>query len=170
MQGKILAPWAEAVVGTDLLSAEDLLVLPDDGRMYELVEGRLVRMAPGGGEASLLGVRVSAALLPFVEAHNLGVVTGADGTFILSQPGEPDTALVPDVAVIRSEPVPPRTAPEYARAWRLAPDLVVEIASPTQSRRALAAKAHRYLAAGVRLIWVIWPNDRQVDVWRPGDD
>ena len=169
MQGKTLAPWAEAVVGADLLGADDLLALPDDGRMYELVEGRLVRMAPGGGEASLLGMRAGAALLPFVEAHNLGVVTGADGTFILSQPGDPDTALVPDVAFIRAERVPPRTSPEYGRAWRLAPDLVVEIASPTQSRRALAAKARRYLAAGVRLVWVIWPRDRQVDVWRPGD-
>ena len=44
----------------------------------------------------------------------------------------------------------------------------MEIASPTQYHPELDEKARLYLAAGVRLVWVIWPGDRQVDVWRPG--
>jgi Uma2 family endonuclease len=45
----------------------------------------------------------------------------------------------------------------------------VEIGSPNQSRPEMAAKARRYLQAGVRLAWVVGPNRREVDVWRPGD-
>ena len=54
-------------------------------------------------------------------------------------------------------------------AWPLAPDLTVEIASPNHYRPALARKAQRYLNAGTRLVWVVWPKRKEVDVWRPGD-
>lgn len=165
-----LAPWGEAVVDEGPLTIDDLLALPDDGRMYELVEGRLIRMVPGGGEASYLGMRIGAAIVQFADPLDLGIVTGADGTFNLTRPGERDTGLVPDVAFVLSDRVPPRDSPDHARAWRLGPDLVVEIASPSQSRPKLAAKVRRYLAAGVRLVWVVWPKRRQVDVWRPGDE
>ena len=50
----------------------------------------------------------------------------------------------------------------------MAPDLVVEVASPDQSRPELADKVRRYLSAGVRLVWVVWPRYRRVDVWRIG--
>jgi len=46
---------------------------------------------------------------------------------------------------------------------------VVEVASPHQYRPEMGAKARLYLAAGTRLLWVLWPRQRQVDVWRPGD-
>lgn len=49
----------------------------------------------------------------------------------------------------------------------LAPDLVAEVVSPSQYRPEMAAKARRYLAAGVRLAWMVWPKYQQVDVWRP---
>ena len=50
-----------------------------------------------------------------------------------------------------------------------APDLAVEVASPSQSTGDLAAKVALYLAGGTRLVWVIWPDRQQVDVWHPGD-
>lgn len=80
------------------------------------------------------------------------------------------TGLVPDVAFVRAERVPPRTSPDYAKAWRLAPDLVAVVVSPTQFRPEMASKARRYLAASVRLVWIVWPRNQQVDVWRPGTD
>jgi Uma2 family endonuclease len=114
-------------------------------------------------------VRLAAAILAFVDARDLGAVTGADGEYDLTLPGDQyETVLGPDVAFVRADRVPPRDSAEYRRAWRLAPDLVVEVASPSQYRPEMAAKAQRYLAAGTRLIWVVWPKDRRVDVWRPG--
>lgn len=47
--------------------------------------------------------------------------------------------------------------------------LVVEVASPSQHRPEMAAKARLWLEAGVRLIWVVWPAQRQIDVWAAGD-
>jgi Uma2 family endonuclease len=146
----------------------DLLARPDDGWQYELVEGRLVRMPGSGGEASTIAALVIAALVSWVLPRHLGAVTSSDGTYDLTQPGDTgDTGLVPDAAFVSAGRVPPRTAPEYAKAWHLAPDLVVEVASPSQSRPELKGKAERYIKAGVRLIWVSWPKRQQVDVWRP---
>ena len=64
--------------------------------------------------------------------------------------------------------MPARDSAEYKRAWRVAPDIVVEVVSPSQFRPEMAVKAQRCLAAGMRLIWVVWPRYQQVDVWRPG--
>ena len=167
MAHETFAPWAELVPGAGRMTVDDLLALPDDGWQYELVEGRLVRMPGSGGEASSIALNLGAALLAFVRPRRLGIVTGADGTYDLTQPGdEAETALIPDVAFTRAKRVPPRGTPEYAKAWRLAPDLVAEVVSPSQFRPEMAAKAQRYLVAGVQLVWVIWPARREVDVWR----
>lgn len=171
MAHETLAPWAEVVPGRKPMTVDELLALPDDGWMYELVEGRLVRMPGSGFEASTIALRLAAALLTFVEAHDLGRVTGSDGTHDLTQPGRAgETGLVPDVAFVQTRRLPARNSPEYTKAPRLAPDLVVEVVSPSQYRPEMAAKARLYLEAGVRLVWLVWPKYRQVDVWRPGTD
>ena len=79
-----------------------------------------------------------------------------------------ETALIPDVAFVRAGRLPPLASAEANAIPHLAPDLVAEIASPSQFRPEMAAKAQRYLAAGVRLVWVVWPKYQQVDLWRPG--
>lgn len=172
MKQEMLAPWAEPAPDAPFpMTVNEALALPDDGWQYELVEGRLVRMPLSGGRAAKLALRLGTVLLTFVEPRNLGEVLGADGGFDLTQPGETEeTLLGQDVSFVRAEHVPPSDSPEYDRAWHVAPDLVVEIASPNQYHPEMAAKARRYLAAGVRLVWVIWPRQRQVEVWRPGAD
>lgn len=163
------APWADPVPGAAQMSVADLGRLPDDRWHYELVDGRLFRMPMSGGEASNIAVNLAAALVVFVRADKLGRVTGADGGYDFSALGQPDTELGPDVAFVRADRVPDRGSATYAKAWPLAPDLAVEVASPHQHRPEVAAKAGRYLAVGVRLVWVIWPPSRQVDVWRAQD-
>ena len=73
-----------------------------------------------------------------------------------------------DVAFLRAERVPPEGAEDAYIAG--APDLVVEIASPSQFRPEMGAKAWLWLQRGARLAWVVWPTRRQVDVWVPGRD
>lgn len=87
-------------------------------------------------------------------------MTGADGVYQF--PGA-ETGLVPDVGFYRAErraEIRDRTKP-----IPFAPDLAVEVASPDQSPRALAAKVQRYLGGGTRLVWVVWPRSEHVDVW-----
>ncbi len=163
------APWAEIVPGAGPMMIDNLSALPDDGWLYELVEGRLVRMPPEGFEASNLAARLLVRLGAYIEDHDLGDVTGEAGGYDLSPTGRKDTALAPDVAFVRADRLPPHVTFDVQKAVPFAPDLAVEVASPNQYRPGMGAKAQRYLAAGTRLVWVLWPRWRQVDVWHPGD-
>ena len=49
------------------------------------------------------------------------------------------------------------------------PDLAAEVAPPSQTKEVMAAKARQYLIAGTALVWVVWPEQGEVDVWRPAD-
>jgi len=69
------------------------------------------------------------------------------------------------VAFVRADNAPLTETDDFPR---LAPDLVGEVASPGDSRRRMAAKARRWLDRGVRLVWVVWPRRREIDVWQPG--
>lgn len=169
MAPPVLAPWAESVPGqTAPASAQDLARLTDDGWIYELVEGRLVRMPLAGTAHGGFGATLLIALGMYVRAAGLGRLYTAETGFLLSRPGHPDTVLGADVAFISAARVPAQ--PPAERFWRLAPDLIAEVASPGQFRPELAAKVAIWLAAGVRLAWVVWPGRGQVDVWRPGSD
>jgi Uma2 family endonuclease len=160
-----IAPWGELVPTDKLLTVEDLEALPDDGSFYELVEGRLIRMPPEGGEALTIGLLLGAALTAFVMQHHLGRVTGEQGGYRLA----PRTTLAPDVGFMRAERLPPRSSPAYRKAWPGAPDLAVEVASPTQSRNDMAQQAQIWLRHGAQLVWVVWPRRQEVEVWHPGD-
>ena len=165
-----LAPWAEIVPHVPPMTADDLHALPDDSWHYELVKGVLVRMPLSGGEASYIGYRLGSRLSVYVEDRGLGVVTGEAGGYRPDPERPEDTELGPDVAFVRADRVPARTSPDYSKAWPLAPDLAVEVASPFQYHSGMGAKARLYLSYGTRLVWVIWPRWQQVDVWRPGDE
>jgi Uma2 family endonuclease len=167
----ILAPWAEPVPGAPYpMTVDELLGLPDDAEwQYELVEGRLVRMPAGGFDAARIALRLASVLLTYVDDHSLGAVTGADGTYNLTPAGQPlQTGLVPDLAFVATARIPAPDSPDYVKAPHLAPDLVAEIVSPSQYHPEMNTKALRYLAAGVRLVWLVWPKYQQVEVWRPG--
>ena len=159
-----LAPWGEIVPDAGRVTVDYLLTMPDDGSRYEVVEGVLVRMAGSGDIATTIAVALAAILFTFVRPRRLGRITGADGVYkflgaetgLLPDVGFYGAALFPRV-VDRRKPVP------------FAPELAVEVASPAQDAREMAAKAWRYLRGGTRLVWVVWPENHSVDVWRPGD-
>jgi Uma2 family endonuclease len=170
-QNTTLAPWAEEVPGAPYpMTIDDLLALPDDANwQYEAVDGRLVRRPGSGREAAHMAARLVAALLAYVEDRGLGAVTAADGTSTITAPGATlETGVFPDVAFVAAARLPARHSPDDRKAPHLAPDLVAEVVSPSQYHPGMNAKALRYLAADVRLVWLIWPQQREVEVWRPG--
>ncbi|HEY8743938.1 MAG TPA: Uma2 family endonuclease, partial [Chloroflexota bacterium] len=163
----VLAPWAEPVPGQrGLLTADELAHLPDGPWNYELVEGRLVRMPLAGTDHGGIAADLLLELGIFVRANARGRVFTAETGFMLSEPGQPDTVLGADAAFVRADRLPHRSKEDRHGFWRLAPDLVAEVASPDQFRPEMAAKARAWLAAGVHLVWVVWPCREQVDVWR----
>ncbi len=159
-----LAPWAEIVPGRERMTVDDLLTLPDDEWRYEVVEGVLVRMAGSGEEAATIGGNLYFALRAFVQPRRLGVVTPADGVYKFRGA---ETGLLPDVGFYRAA----RRAliVDRAKPIPFAPDLAAAVASPSQSADDMAAKARQYLGGETRLVWVVWPERREIDVWRPGN-
>lgn len=147
-----------------LLTAEDLYDLPDDGRhRYELVDGRLVVSEPPGMTHGGITVNFAMLLGTFVRQHRLGRVYGEAG-YVLRR--GPDTVRGPDLTFVRRDRLP---APEVAhRFYEGAPDLAVEIVSPGDRAGEIARTVAGYLAAGTRLVWVVYPARRTVVAHRPG--
>jgi len=156
-----VAPWAELVPGYGPVTVDVLLTLPDDGCRYEVVDGVLVRMAGSGDEATTITAFLSAELVTYIRPRRLGIVTSSDGVYRF--PGA-ETGLLPDIGFYAAEKrvfITDRTKP-----IPFAPDLAVEVASPSQDADAMATKARTYLRGGTRLVWVVWPRSAHIDVWR----
>ena len=147
------------MVATKLLTIEEFEAMPDDGHRYELVRGELVRMPPPGLEHLRVIGLVSHYLNLFVIPLELGIV-GSEGGFTTER--GPDTLRMPDVAFIRADRFP--TGADAFRAARFAPDIAVEVRSPSDTMRDLRAKADEYLVAGTQLAWIFDPNSRTVVV------
>ena len=144
------------------MTAQELAELAGDGARYELVEGVLRTMTPAGGEHGRTGARLLVRLGAFVERERLGEVFTAETGFVLSR--DPDTVRAPDVAFVRTERAPQARVPGFPA---LAPDLVAEVVSPSDRAVEVAGKALAWLDAGVRLVWVVDPQNRTVTVHRP---
>ncbi len=129
--------------------------------LLELIEGELSEKMPGFVPSQIAGWVITFINL-YLRENPIGRVTGADGGYQLSN----DTVLIPDVGYVsksRMPALPEREAP-------LAPDLAVEIKSPSDSIRALRAKAELYQKHGTRLVWVVFPETQTVEVYAQGHD
>ena len=149
-----------------LMTAEELFDLPADDYKYELVAGELIRMAPTGGEHGVLTVRIGRILDEYVEAHDLGICSGAETGFILRR--APDIVRAPDAAFIAKARIPETGIPKTY--WPFAPDLAVEVTSPSDRFSAVQTKIAEYFSAGTRLVWVIEPATRTVYAYRSVHD
>jgi len=139
------------------------------GERFELVRGTIARKPMAGGSHDYFAYRLLLGLGPYVDEHNLGAVTLSQAGYDITQPGGEATVYIPDLAFVRADRVPDEASPEWSRYWKLAPDLVVEVASPSQSQKEMRQRAADWLAAGTRLVWVIWPPQKRIDAYYAGD-
>jgi Uma2 family endonuclease len=149
---------------TQLMTADELLGLPDDHWWYELVEGRIIRMSPPGSLHAVCANRIAVELTLFVQQRRFGVVFPQDSGFLLAS--DPDTVRAPDVAFVSRERVPAGGIP--LGYWPGAPDLAVEVLTANDRPRGIGAKVADYLAHGCRLVWVVDPRRHAATVHRPG--
>lgn len=143
-----------------LLTAEDLLALPEAAGRHELVKGELRTMVPSGSEHSVITARLARFVDTFVAKHELGLVFGAEGGFKISS--DPDTVRAPDLAFVRRERIPESGIP--TGFWPGAPDLAAEVVSPGDTYEAVAEKTAAWLDAGAETVWVVNPKGRTVAV------
>ncbi|MFO0811272.1 MAG: Uma2 family endonuclease [Gemmataceae bacterium] len=138
-------------------TVRDVVRLNERGtQLYELVDGVLVEKVMGRKE-SLLASRIITAMSVFAELHDLGDVTGEAGTYRIV----PDLVRAPDVAFTSWARQGGKDVPDDA-APPVAPDLSVQVLSPSNTRGEIARKLREYFFAGVRLVWIVDPKTRTV--------
>ena len=143
-----------------LVTAEELLCLPDDGFRYELVRGELRKMPPAGTDHGAFAENVSFSLSAHARANNLGRMYIAETGFRLAA----DHVRVPDTAFVRRERVKPTG--ETPGFFPGAPDLAVEVISPSDTYSEVEEKVADWLEAGTRAVVVVDPRRRTVKVNR----
>ena len=121
-------------------------------------------MSLAGREHGVIANWLAYLLTSYNVEHPLGVVSAAETGFVLAR--DPDTALGPDVAFVRTERLPQGT--DESRLWPVTPDLAVEVYSPGDQADEMAIKVGAYLDAGVQLVWVVYPKRHNVVEYAPG--
>ena len=149
-----------------LLTAEDLLRLDSEGVRGELIRGVLHETMSTGEEHGWIVMRLGALLMNFILPRSLGRLVGSDSGVLLER--DPDTVREPDLAFTSAARLP-AGGPNKGYA-EVAPDLVVEVVSPSDQPREVADKVAMWLSHGVRLVWVVRPANRTIEVHRPATD
>jgi Uma2 family endonuclease len=154
-----------ATVAQRLITAEEFLQMPEppDGSRQELIRGEIITMPPPGGLHGVCCAKTSSRLQQFAEANRRGIVTANAG--IITE-HDPDSVRGPDVAFWSSERLPEVPA-GYIEA---PPDLAVEVLSPWTKMARLRLKIQEYFSRGVRMVWVLDPEDHTVTVYRTSDE
>jgi Uma2 family endonuclease len=136
--------------------------LPENrGRLFELIDGEIVEKM-GSFTPSYLAAWIATFINLYLMQNPIGYVTGADGAYILSD----DHALMPDVGYISRARLPTKPDREVPGA----PDLAVEVKSPNDSKRELRRKAELYMRFGTKIVWLVFPETRQIEVYLPDQD
>lgn len=132
--------------------------------LYEVVDGQIVEKTMGAYELAL-SMQLCDLMRPFALQHKLGHVFH-EMMFVIppdNRQRRPDLAFVSYDRWPRNKSIP-RTA-----AWDVVPELAIEIVSPTNAMTNIVSKVGEYFAGGVRLVWVVLPQDRQVYVYDSPD-
>lgn len=143
---------------------EDLLTIPG-GERYELVDGQLVEKSMGA-ESDWVSARIIRRIGNHVEQQALGDVFGTETGFQCFRHDRKQVRK-PDGSFVATGRLPGTRIPKGH--IRIAPDLAIEVISPNDSYSLIDTKIHEYLDAGVRLVWVINPDNRTVKVYRQDD-
>ena len=151
-----------SIVRPKHLTAEDFLVSPspNDGARQELIRGEIATMPPPGGLHGVCCTNVVLAIGGYVKQHRLGTVACNDAGFVTER--GPDSVRGPDISFWTAE----RLKEVPVGYFEVAPDLAVEVLSPGNTRKQILAKLTEYFEKGVRLVWVLSPEDRTLTIYR----
>jgi Uma2 family endonuclease len=154
---------------TRLVTADGLLALPHRDEQGNdcrpaLIRGEVKILPLSGSTHGIVCAGLAAALLPFVEANNLGLIFGVGTGFVVGK--DPDAVLGVDVSFVGNERL--AGVENFDKFMPFAPDLAVEVVSPSDTAVEIDEKIALYFAAGSRLVWIVNPKRRTVAVYRSG--
>ncbi len=142
-----------------LLSAEKFDNYPfEEDKRYELDEGELIEMTRPAYRHNPVLKRLLVRLDDFLERTGLGEAMISENLYAIA----PQTRRAPDVAVILGDR---RRELEEATVIEIVPDIVAEVISPSETTRMIQRKLMQYFAAGVKELWLVYPEAREVEIW-----
>lgn len=151
---------------TRLMTADEFLLMPDDGLLHELVRGEVTTMSLPGGRHGRVAAKMLRLLGNYVETHALGETYAAETGFLIER--DPDTVRGADVAFLGADKLPRITNPD--KHIPFAPDLAVEVLSPNDRSDEVLEKVQEWLSARSRMVWVVDPRSRTITVHRAGSE
>jgi Uma2 family endonuclease len=140
---------------------EELQSLPDDGFNFELIDGELVMSPKNNFQHEHISGELQDALRSFVKSHGAGVVLGGNiGCWMKNR-----NCRAPDVAFISKERLQKfGFKPNTKKFFPEAPDLAVEVLSPSNTRAEIDARLKDFFSSGSKLVWIIDPEEESVEV------
>ncbi len=148
------------------ITAEELLKLHSEGVHGELIRGVLCETMPPGLDHAEIVYRLSGLLWDYLKTHRIGRAFSGDPGIWIER--DPDTVRAPDIAFYVEERMTRgESVPGYAE---IVPDLAIEVVSPNDTVPEANDKARMWVANGVRLVWLVWPDWGTVEVFRPEED
>lgn len=146
---------------SQITTADQLAAAGDIGRC-ELIRGQLHMMTPASYEHGRIVINITVAISNHVKSNALGVVVAAETGFVIER--NPDTVRAADVAFIAADRAP---EPGGRGFGTVIPDLVVEVNSPDDRAGEVLDKVQQWLAAGVKLVWVVDPKTKTITAHQP---
>lgn len=138
---------------------QEWCALPSNqGKRFELIAGEVIEMPAPRNYHNLIVSQIVHLLMSHMDTHRIGYVFGDNTDYILDE----QTVIRPDASFVSFERAP--TLPDY---FTTAPDLAIEVVSPSNTERLIRLKTELYLAHGARLVWVIYDDEAKVYVYRP---
>ncbi len=155
-----------SATSTALMTAEELLQLPDDDLRHELINGELITMPLPRLPHGRIALRLAVPLGQFVWEHDLGEVYIGDAGFQLTW--NPDTVIGPGIAFISKERL--KEVAEVKGYWQGPPDLAIEVYSPEYRKGRISERISRLFNAGTKQVWIVHLKHSTVTVYRSISD
>ena len=153
-----------ATAKNKLLTAEDLLRLHSQGFKGELIDGVFVETVAVGMRHSFIAGNIMSPMHAYVRRNRMGRVGGTDGGVLIQR--NPDTVREPDIFFVSASRLP---LEDHSEGYlEVAPELVIEIVSPNDTRQSVNDKTTMWLSHGVLMVMEVYPAERAVMVHRPG--
>ncbi len=154
-----------ATTQTALVTAEQFMEMDLGDGNFELVRGEMIQLSPGNYEHGCVCAMIASILVGYGKQSGYGYALCND--FAVRTERDPDTLRGADVAFYSHARLP--KSDSVPKLPNVAPDLTVEVYSPSNRPSEILGKVHEYLNAGVLMVWVVHPERRNVAIYRPGD-
>ena len=148
------------------ITLADYLLMPELNHPYEIIDGEMMPSPAPIPAHQIIGANIFTPLNQYVKAKALGVVLFAPVDIILQR--DPLRTRQPDVLFIHKDKLPGTSLDdlEELQLLEITPDLVIEVLSPSDTKKVLAGKLADYQRIGVKECWLVSREARSVEVLR----